>query len=60
MSEYLGLHICNYLHDTLGAKWYFQTFKRPLSDWLGPKYKCKVSSSMNNNKLLLRSRLNSI
>ena len=27
-----------------GAKCSFQTFKRPLSDWFGPKYKCKLSS----------------
>ena len=27
-----------------GAKCSFQTFKRPLSDWFGPKCKCKLSS----------------
>ena len=34
MQQYIGLHIWNYLPDTLGAKWSFQTFKRPLSDYL--------------------------
>ena len=35
-----------------------QTFKRPLSDWFGPKYKCKISSYMDNTIVLLRSKLN--
>ena len=34
MQQYIGLHIWNYLPDTLGAKWSFQAFKRPLSDYL--------------------------
>ena len=51
-------HIWNQLPDTLEAKWYFQTFKRPPSDWFGPKHRGKVSSCMNTNKVLLRSRLN--
>ena len=48
----------NQLPDTLETKWSFQTFKRPLSDWFGPKYKNKVSSHVNNTKVLLRTRLN--
>ena len=33
---YLGLHIWNDLPDTLGAKWFFQTFKRPpIYKWRG-------------------------
>ena len=35
----LGLNIWNYLPDTFEAKWSFQTFNRPVSDWFGPKYK---------------------
>ena len=54
----LDFHIRNYLTDTLEAKWSLQTFKRPLSDWFGPKCKCKVSSYMDNTKVLLRNRLN--
>ena len=54
----LDFHIWNQLPDTLEAKWPFQTFKRLLSDWFGPKYKCKVSSYMENTKVLLRTRLN--
>ena len=39
------LHLTwHYLPGTLVAKWSFQTFKRPPSDWLGPKYKSKVTS----------------
>ena len=39
------LHLTwHYLPGTLEAKWSFQTFKRPPSDWLGPKYKSKVTS----------------
>ena len=32
--------------------------KRPLSDWFGPKLKCKVSSYIDNAIVLLCSRLN--
>ena len=28
------------------AKWSFHTFKKRLSDWFGPMYKCKVSTYM--------------
>ena len=37
----------------------FQTFKRLLNDWFGPKYKCEVSSYMGHTKVLPRNRLNS-
>ena len=46
-------HIWNQLPNTLEAKWSFQTFKRPLSDWFGPTYECKASSYMDNTKELL-------
>ena len=51
----VALHIWNYLHGTLVAKWSFQTFKRPISDWFGPTYKCKISSYMDNSRVLLGS-----
>ena len=41
----------NQLPDNLEIKWSLKTFKRPLSDWFGPKYKCKVSSYMDNTEL---------
>ena len=53
----LDFHISNYLPNTLEAKWSLKTFKRPLSDWFEPKYKCKVSSYIDNIKVLLCSRL---
>ena len=40
------------------AKWSFQTFERPLSNWFGPNYKCKVSSYMDNTKVQLGSKPN--
>ena len=44
--------------DTLEAKWSFQTFQRSLSDWFGPKCKCKFSTYMDNNtRVPLSSRL---
>ena len=49
---------CCGLLDTLEAKWPFQTLKRPLSDWFRPKYKYKVSSYMDNTKVLLCRKLN--
>ena len=58
MQEYLDFHIRSYLPRTLGAKWSFQTFKKPLSDCFGPKCKCKDSSYIDNTKVLLRSKLN--
>ena len=36
----LALHIRNHLSEMLKAGPPFQTFKRSLSDWIGPKYKC--------------------
>ena len=51
------LHTWNWLPDILESKWSFQTIKRSLSDSFGATYKCKVSSYMDNAKVLL-SRLN--
>ena len=36
----------------------FPTFKRPLSDRFGSKYKYKVTSYVDNNRVLRRSTLN--
>ena len=56
-----------YLHVKLSYEFYLIfwtpnglsiTFKSLLSDWIGPKYKCKVSSYMDNTRVLLRNRLN--
>ena len=54
----LDFHIWDQSPDTMEAKWSLQTFKRPLSDWLQPKYKCKISGDMDNTKVLQRNRFN--
>ena len=40
----LGFHIWNHLLETSRARSFFQTFKKSLKDWFGPKCKCRVSS----------------
>ena len=49
----LILHIWNHLPKTLKAESSFQTFKRSLSDWLGPKCQRKVSSYLDNYPIVL-------
>ena len=44
----LVLHSMNQLLKTLKAKSSFQTLKKSLSDWFGPKCNCKVSSYLDN------------
>ena len=57
-EQVFGLHIKRKLPDTLEATWSFQTFKRPISEYLGAKYKWKVISYMNNARVLLCNRPN--
>ena len=45
----LCLHIWNQVLKTITAKLTFQVFKRSLSDWFGPKCKCKISRYLNNS-----------
>ena len=44
----LCLHIWKQVLKTLKAELSFQVFKRSISDWFGPKCKCKGSSYLNN------------
>ena len=61
----MSLNICHLISgdDSLKilgqmeARWSFQTFKRLLNDWFRPKYSCKVSSYIDNTRVLLCSRL---
>ena len=53
----LSLHL-ELIATHFGNQMVFPTFKKPLTDWLGPKCKYKVSIYMDNIKVLICGRFN--
>ena len=55
IERVLALHIWNYVPKTLKTESSFQTFKRSLNYWFGPKCKCKLAVIwVINPKVLLQ------